>query len=266
VGTSKDYLQKKYMELKRLEQEIMQAEKRGEEVPEGSLRVTEIQGKSRYFFRKPGEKKGRYLQAPEMELARNVAQKEYDRKLRKKILEQQAVIKHFIKNYDENALDNLYQKQCKGRKELILPRIQTNEEFIKSWYEANPGWLNPYDMKESYKTERGEFVRSKSEKILADMFYRMGVPYQYETALLLQGRTVYPDFLLLNVRRKESIYWEHFGKAGEEGYAVKNFQRMAEYERSGYRVGRNLLFSVECPGYPLDVKAVEETIHWWMDS
>lgn len=266
MGTNRDFLQKKYKELKRLEQEIVQAEKRGEMIPEGSLRVTEIQGKNRYFFRKPGEKQGRYLRMSEMELARNVAQKEYDQKLRKKILEQQTAIQHFIKNYDESALENLYQKQCQGRKELILPRIQTNEEYIKAWYETHPGWLNSYDMKESYKTERGEFVRSKSEKILADLFYRMGVPYQYETALILQGRTVYPDFLLLNVRRRESIYWEHFGKTSDESYAVKNFQRMAEYERSGYRVGKNLLFSVECPGYPLDVKAVEETIRWWLES
>lgn len=266
MGVSRAFLQKHFNELKRLEKEIEQAERLGEPIPEGSLRVSRIQGKNRYFFRNAGEKESRYIPAKEIDLVRRIAQKEYDRKLNKKILEQQTVIKDFVKRFDENVLEDLYVKQCQGRKELINPRIQTKEEFITAWYEAHPGNMNPYEKKESYTTEKGETVRSKSEKILADLFYRMGIPYQYETELVLGGRKIYPDFLLLNVKRRESLYWEHFGKIDDDDYAKKNFKRLADYEREGYLNGRDLLYSVESPEHPLNVKMVEQKLHWWMEG
>ena len=44
-------------------------------------------------------------------------------------------------------------------------------------------------------TEKGERVRSKSEKIMADYFYRNGIFYKYERPLYLPGvGIVYPDF------------------------------------------------------------------------
>lgn len=47
-------------------------------------------------------------------------------------------------------------------------------------------------------TERGERVRSKSEKILADYFYRNGILYKYECPLYLKYfGTIYPDFTFL---------------------------------------------------------------------
>ena len=58
-------------------------------------------------------------------------------------------------------------------------------------------------------TDRGERVRSKSEKILADYFYRQGIPYKYECPLYLKGfRQVYPDFTFLSRRTGKEIYWE----------------------------------------------------------
>lgn len=44
-------------------------------------------------------------------------------------------------------------------------------------------------------TDRGERVRSKTEKIMADYFYRKGIEYKYEQPIYLKGLgTVYPDF------------------------------------------------------------------------
>ena len=36
-------------------------------------------------------------------------------------------------------------------------------------------------------TDRGERVRSKSEKIIADYLFRKGIPYKYEKPLYLKG-------------------------------------------------------------------------------
>lgn len=53
-------------------------------------------------------------------------------------------------------------------------------------------------------TEKGERVRSKSEKILADYFYRKNILYKYEKTLYLKGYgTVYPDFTFLSRKAGE---------------------------------------------------------------
>ena len=55
-------------------------------------------------------------------------------------------------------------------------------------------------------TEKGEAVRSKSEKIIADKLYMKEIPYVYEQPLYLKGYGyVVPDFKILNVRTKKRI-------------------------------------------------------------
>ena len=61
-------------------------------------------------------------------------------------------------------------------------------------------------------TAKGERVRSKSEKILADYFYSRKIPYHYEKPLHLRGYgIVYPDFTLLSRKTRREVYWEHEG-------------------------------------------------------
>lgn len=52
-------------------------------------------------------------------------------------------------------------------------------------------------------------MRSKSEVIIADLLNKEGIPYRYEFPLYLKEfNTVYPDFTILNVRKRKEIYWE----------------------------------------------------------
>ena len=61
-----------------------------------------------------------------------------------------------------------------------------------------------------YSTEKGELVRSKSELLIADMYYSLGIPYKYEAGVKLRGGIVrYPDFTLLRVRDRKEFYHEH---------------------------------------------------------
>lgn len=58
-----------------------------------------------------------------------------------------------------------------------------------------------------------ERVRSKSEKILADYFYRRKIPYKYECPLTLKGvGTVYPDFTFLSPKTKKKFTENITGK------------------------------------------------------
>lgn len=55
-------------------------------------------------------------------------------------------------------------------------------------------------------------MRSKSEKIIADKLYSMGIPYRYEYPLVLERDiVVYPDFTILKIGEQKTLYLEHLG-------------------------------------------------------
>ena len=55
-------------------------------------------------------------------------------------------------------------------------------------------------------TEKGEYVRSKSEKIIADTLTKNNINYVYELPLRLKGYgTVKPDFTVLNKRTRHEL-------------------------------------------------------------
>ena len=88
------------------------------------------------------------------------------------------------------------------------------------------------------RSERRERVRSKSEKILADFFYRNQIPYKYECPLHLKNfGTVYPDFTFLSAKTGQEIYWEHDGRMDDPVYAQNAIRKIYAYEENGIYPG-----------------------------
>lgn len=81
----------------------------------------------------------------------------------------------------------MYLNLHEERKKLVEPVELPWEQQLEQWN------AKEYKQKEFQEgtavilTEKGERVRSKSEKILADYFYRNGIPYKYEKPLYLKG-------------------------------------------------------------------------------
>lgn len=81
-------------------------------------------------------------------------------------------------------------------------------------------------------TEKGEAVRSKSEKIIADKLYMKEIPYVYEQPLYLKGYGyVVPDFKILNVRTKKEYYLEHFGMMDDYEYAKNAIKKIECFQK-----------------------------------
>ncbi len=136
---------------------------------------------------------------------------------------------------------------------------------IRDWEERIKGNMNPYPQQTSYQINRGESVRSKSEKILADLFYQYQIPYCYEPQLnLSDGTSLYPDFALLNVKKRKTIYWEHFGLVSDGDYAVRALRKLMLYEKNGMMIGKNLLYSLESNEMPLDIKKLEKKVREYL--
>ena len=69
------------------------------------------------------------------------------------------------------------------RKKLITPIVPDEDTFVRQWEqdEYQPGYFS--DEAPFIRSNRGERVRSKSEKIIADKYYKLGIPYKYEKPL-----------------------------------------------------------------------------------
>ena len=82
--------------------------------------------------------------------------------------------------------------------------------------------------------------------------------------ILKNGRKFYPDFVLLNVKTRKTIYWEHFGLASDVEYSNKNLEKLYFYEKEGMRVGENFVYTIETAANPIDVAVVEEKIQKYL--
>ena len=248
-------------EIEQLYQRIKKKRSDYEGLPEGAIRVTSSRGKPQYFFRKEGETKSVYLHEKDKELAGRLVQREYDREALRKLEKMERVIKQFLRNYNAKEIEELYGNLCEGRKAVVTPLEITDTMYVEKWLKEHLGEQNPYPEQGKYETELGEYVRSKSEKILADTFYKMQVPYRYEAQLCLgPNYNVYPDFMCLNVRKRKTIYWEHLGLLNMDAYASKNHEKLAIYEKNGILLGDALMISFETPDCPLNTAVIRKKI------
>ena len=114
-------------------------------------------------------------------------------------------------------------------------------------------------------TAKGERVRSKSEKILADYFYHAGITYKYECPLILKGfGTVYPDFTFLSPGTGEEIYWEHDGRMDDPEYARNAIRKIETYEKNGIFPGKNLILTFETSRDVLDMNIVQKLVREYL--
>ena len=138
----------------------------------------------------------------------------------------------------------------------------TDEEYARKWQEEEYARKTFADGTVEIFSERGERVRSKSEKLIADKLLMMKIPYHYEKPLVLyNGKTVHPDFTMLNVRMRKVIYIEHLGMLDDGKYSEANLiYRLDDYEKSGIYLGDQLFFTRESRNRPLDMRSVEQLL------
>lgn len=234
-------------------------------IQNNSLEMRNVRfSKQRYgyqYYWENSDGKRIYVRNAELEAVKRKLQLDYDRELCNVVRKVRLKIDRFMKMYDMNMITDVYDRLCDARKEMVIPVVLSDNEFIEEWKRAHEGEMNTFPEKGQYLTNKGEYVRSKSEKILADLFYKHEVPYVYEPKFELKsGGVLFPDFALLNVEQRKTIYWEHFGLVTDGEYAIKSLAKLEAYEKSGLSIGETLLFSMESEAFPLDIKRVEKKV------
>ncbi len=235
------------------------------DIPDGTLRVTTSKNAVQYIHcvEDSGEQgyKLTYIKKSDMSLARQLAQKSYDQKVKKLVDRRLKQIEKIIKEYEDNEIDKIYYELHPERKKLVITATKTWEQKLDEWKSISyVGKGFGENVPEIY-TKKGERVRSKSEKIIADTFYDLGIEYKYECPLNLKGvGIIYPDFTILRKRDTKIVYWEHDGRMDDPEYAQKALRKMNSYIANDIFPGDNLIVSFESSGNVLNDRIIRKMI------
>lgn len=250
-------------ELSQLKKILEEAKKRLKNAPEGNLRISKKGNTVEYYYKNSLQNNGkqRYMRKSEGELIRRLAQRDYDASILKNVEERIKAIETFLEKYDKTSLKGVYEKTNTYRKELIFPFMVSDGEYARKWKSIEYKGKGFLEDTLEIITENGERVRSKSEKIIADKLYALGVPYRYEYPLILEGNMkIYPDFTILKMPEREEVYLEHFGLMDDESYVEKVMWKLNTYEKNGIYLGINLFITYETGRNPLNTKTLDRLV------
>lgn len=250
-------------EQERLEAIMQKLENELSGAPEGTLRITKSNGFIQYHHHLSHSinANGKYLPRTEETLIKGLAQKSYDKKLIKLVERRLHQIKQITKDYKDDEIEEIFLRQAIERKNLINPVEATKEQIISAWINEEYTGKSFKDDDVIIYSDKGERVRSKTEKIIADYLYRNSIPYKYEKPLYLKGYgTIYPDFTLLSEDTYEEIYWEHDGRMDDPVYAANAIKKIKMYESNGIFIGKRLLLTFETQKIILNTSDLERSI------
>lgn len=274
-------LQAKEQELQSI---IATANKNLSKAPAGRIKISTHHGGPQWIRVLDGAESSdetEYIPLAQEFLARKLAQKAYDQNVLKIATSQLSKVSLFLKQYAPEKLKAAFENLTPMRRALVEPVCLPDDEFVERWLGVKYAGLRFRGEVPVLLTARGERVRSKSEVIIADTLYRMGVPYRYEFPYKLklprkvepafdiwddvfecknqnaQMMTVHPDFTCLNVRTRQEFIWEHFGLVEDVGYGKTMVSKMELYAKNGFLPGIKLITTSETQDKPLDSELVQ---------
>ena len=194
----------------------------------------------------------------------NLARKQYYTRLKAMAEQERKQIARCLKILkSENGkadIDNAFAGLHESIKKYITPIGLSDEGYVRKWLKAN----RPLErqIEGQYKTLNGEYVKSKSEVIIADRLAHYNIPYVYEVTTFDDdwNNMRKPDFFILNRRSRQMFFWEHMGRMGDPKYAVDNQIKLEGFAKQGIILGKNLIISFECSERPLSTEYVDTLI------
>lgn len=248
---------------------IASKEKALKKAPPGHLIICKSHGNAQFYHvvQEHGTKTQKYISKESMALAVALAQKSYDADVLKAAEKELRAWLALEKLLPDLCAEEFYALLPPLRQALVTPIQPSDEEYRKVWEAVTykPGYFCPNAP--VFITNRGERVRSKSEVLIANLLYLLGIPYRYEYPLevMVDGRrqTWRPDFTLLDVKHRREVILEHFGKLDDtssDNYALSAFRKMRIYEENGIFEGKNMVYSYETSRAPLDMVYLEQKL------
>lgn len=246
-----------------LEMEISKISNTLASLPDGKLLLCSDGRGHQKWFRSDGHKKV-YLKKSQKNLAQELAYKKYLSFQLEEFLHEKRAIEFYLRHHQEklSKKDQLF-SESQEFQTLIAPYFVPLNQELQTWmtesYPKNPS--HPQHL--IYKTNSGEYVRSKSEAFIFTTLYNNRIPFRYECELSLDSVTFYPDFTIRHPKTGDFFYWEHFGMMDNSSYASNAFHKMDLYNAHGITPSVNLITTFESKNSPLDLELVQKTIDYY---
>ncbi|MBR6229814.1 MAG: hypothetical protein IKQ97_08765 [Eubacterium sp.] len=252
--------------LKQIKKKLQHSEKyrkrADDKNTEESRLVAEKRGK-RYIYRiidSDGQRS--YVKENDMKKAINIAQRDFNKAMSVKIENRLRILDGMKTESRKSRIEETILSTNPGRLKLIDTFIVSDDDYAIEW--QNKEYISnsyPFDEESSFLTNRGERVRSKSEKILADYFFEKDIPYRYEPELCFEnGKCFFPDFILLNKKTKKEYVWEHFGMMDDSDYSLRAVEKILEYAKNGYVDGVKLICTYETSSHGLQKETIDQIV------
>ncbi len=240
---------------------INQAQLDVDKYPEGTLRISKNNKYIRFYHMTTNNKTGKYIRKSNIDLAKALASKEYNKNFLSDANRQLNWLENNISILSKYCKSDSYHTLSPIRQKLVTPYIMPDELFISKWINTpyTPSTYKP-DLKR-FDTKKGDLVRSKSEAIIADILYDLGIPYKYEAPITLKnGQVKYPDFTILDIKTRSEFYFEHFGMMDVAQYRCTNLEKINLYAHNGIFLGKNLIATFETDDNPLDINGIRKML------
>lgn len=238
-----------------------------ERVP-GFLEIDDRHHTPQYYHcktEKGGKQRQRkYLGTAEWNSVKKLAQQSYDRKIAGLLGRRLQQLQEWNLDFSDDEIDAVYETMKPSRRELVTPIAPTKRQKLEDWLSQPFTPLYFSSDATSYGSKNGERVRSKSEKILADLFYDRKIVYKYECPLYIENQVYYPDFTFYDAMHEKEIYWEHFGMMGDPDYSNHALKKLQFYETHGICIGDNLIVTFESDTCSLAFEVAEMRIDLYL--
>lgn len=232
------------------------------------LSVSISNGNTQFYIKTPEmtNSKGKYIKKSDYEKVKKLVYQDYYTNILDRAIREEYHIRCLNKIYDGNTYEEYFDTLNPAVGQMINPIKLSDNYFIKKWLSERSEIKSSYEIDGNIITNKGEAVRSKSEKIIADILDKYGVPYKYEECLTFDdGSVVFPDFTILDVKRRREVYLEHLGLMDNVEYVNRTMEKIKKYENNGIFPGVNLLITTESGNNKFNTKAFERMISSWSE-
>lgn len=223
-------------------------------------------GSEYYYARKNGSVESTYLGNASNITVNNIKEARYLRKSLPIIEGNIRCLEQMLGRLQPTDYENINELLPKIYRGAKLTYAEGADEKRRSWkeralaYKARFNIYKPEELK--IETKDGTYVRSKSEALIYNALFDMGLTFVYEMPIRIGSRTYWADFVILSEQDYETeIIIEHQGLMKSEGYRMRFMEKLHEYWKAGYVLGVNIFFTFDNPDGGLDLTPVYDVVN-----
>ena len=228
------------------------------DLPKGNLSVTEK--KEHLYYCKYVDDKKIYLGKECNEINKLKARKLLT-EATKKMEVNEALMLQFLEEYQDISLASIEESLSKAYRSIngkVFEVVQARN--YKNWGDQEYRRNTKYPEALVHRTLKGDYVRSKSEVVIANCYYVKGIPYRSEELTQIGKHIFAPDFKILVPGKNKIKLHEHFGMMHNPEYREKALWKMSIYIANGYRPYEDIIFTFDDLDGNIDAKNLDTLI------